>query len=373
MPSVYSLRDAELRVEAERPILQHMDWTAPARSISVIFGAGGAGKTSLLRALAGVRGPPVTPRGAWIYQGRDLFAAEQPQLLASGITWCAQPPRDWPRAQGQWGPGLRHALGRSDASVLLLDEPNAWVDEREYPRLIAEIRGRARESTIVMSTHNIEFGRSCADRACLLGGGRILAADTADAFFASPLPQVRHFLRSGSLHAGAVEPAAPPSLRWVLDRQLGGMARPGLTRPLDEDLEYLQAREVTVLVTLTEDPLDRETRARLADHGISELLHFPIRDMGVPSMAMAATFAWRIARKLAAGRVVVVHCRGGLGRTGLVLALVLMTQGQPASAALEFVRSIQPLYVQTERQEAFIHAMEPYLGGDGTVEEEHHA
>lgn len=369
MDLVYSLRNASLCVEDGRFVLQRMDWSAPARSISVVFGAGGAGKTSFLRALAGVRGPPIVPRGSWSFRGQDFFGPERKRALDRRVAWCAQPPRGWPRERGHWGPGLRGALTRDEADVVLLDEPSAWVHEDEHPRLIEEILRCGRRSTLVISTHNVEFGRNCADHACLLGGGRIIAASEASAFFSSPSPLVRHLLRSGSFRMGAAGPLAPVSLRWVLDRHLGGMAKPGLTRPLEDDLAYLQAREVTVLVTLTEDPLDEETRAQLMSHGVRELLHVPIRDMGVPSLAAAARITWRISQMLAEGHVVVVHCRGGLGRTGLVLALVLVAQGQPAGAAIEFVRSMQPLYIQTGEQLAFIHEMEPALTGQRIAED----
>lgn len=368
MDTIYSLRDAGLYVDG-RFILQDMSWDVPAQSVSVVFGAGGAGKTSLLRALTGLRGPPVVPSGAWSYLGRDLFEAGRSLLLLPKVAWCAQPPRGWQRTPGgDWGPGLRRALGGKESHVLLLDEPNAWVDESGCARLIETIRARAVDATIVVSTHDIEFGRSCGDRACLLGEGRILAAGDASTFFSSSSPSIRHFLRSGSFQAGAAGPPAPPSLHWVLDRQLAGMAQPGLIRPLEDDLAYMQARGVTALVTLTEEPLADEARKRLLSHGVQTLLHSPIRDMGVPSVARAAMLSRELARLLADGQVVVVHCRGGVGRTGVVLALVLMTQGLPASAAIEFVRSIQPRYIQTDGQEAFVRLMESWLLDDRAQE-----
>ncbi len=355
---VYELEEAGLRVE-DQVILDSLKWTIPASAVSVVFGAGGAGKTSLLRALAGVRGPPVVPFGSWHHRQKPLFGPERSAPLVQGVAWSAQPPRDWRRERGRWGPGLRRALAQQDASVLLLDEPNAWVHYDDYPELIAEIRKRAAGTAVVVSTHHVGFGEACADHACLLGGNRILVAGDAASFFGSRSPYIRHLLRSGSVWPGAV-PEAPPSFRWVLDERLGGMAQPGLTGPVRDDLKYLAAYEVSTLVTLTEKPLDVEP-VLLAEHGISRVIHFPIRDMGVPSMGEAAALTWRLTRALEAGEVVVLHCRGGLGRTGLMLALLLLARGHSAREAVEQLRAIQSLYIQTEGQLSFVRAMERYI------------
>lgn len=120
--------------------------------------------------------------------------------------------------------------------ALLLDEPNAWVAEQDYPRLIDEIRERASRSAVVLSTHNLAFGKACADYACLLGEGGILASADTKSFFSSDSPYVRHLLRIGSVWPGAVM-IPPPGFQWVTEGRLGGMPQPGLTRPVESDLD----------------------------------------------------------------------------------------------------------------------------------------
>ena len=54
------------------------------------------------------------------------------------------------------------------------------------------------------------------------------------------------------------------------------------------------------------------------------------------------------------GQTVVVHCKGGLGRSGLVVASGLTTLGYSAEASLAIVRQTRPGSVETQKQEAFV-------------------
>jgi len=49
-----------------------------------------------------------------------------------------------------------------------------------------------------------------------------------------------------------------------------------------------------------------------------------------------------------------VHCRGGVGRSGLVAAAVATTYGDDADAAIARVRQAQPLALETREQEAYV-------------------
>lgn len=54
---------------------------------------------------------------------------------------------------------------------------------------------------------------------------------------------------------------------------------------------------------------------------------FPIRDFSVPDAAALTVLVRELAGELASGRHVVVHCRGGVGRSSLVAAAVLVHEG----------------------------------------------
>lgn len=86
-------------------------------------------------------------------------------------------------------------------------------------------------------------------------------------------------------------------------------------------------------------------------------LHAPIPDVSVPGPAFRAawrTIGPRLLDDLKEGRSVVVHCRGGLGRAGMVAAMLLVMMGEDAPIAVERVRSVRPGAIETREQEAYV-------------------
>ena len=136
----------------------------------------------------------------------------------------------------------------------------------------------------------------------------------------------------------------------------------GWARDLDADLERLRHHHgADVLVSLIEDHeydllAIPDLRARARDVGL-EVRHFPIADESVPPAWQDDAFAALVAgirRALDDGRRVVVHCRGGVGRSGLVAAAVATTYGDDADAAIARVRRAQRFAVETDEQEAYV-------------------
>ena len=136
----------------------------------------------------------------------------------------------------------------------------------------------------------------------------------------------------------------------------------GWARDLDADLDLLRhLHRADILVSLVEDhEYDLlgipDLRSRARDAGL-EVCHFPIADDSVPPPWRDDDFASLVAgirRALDDGRRVVVHCRGGVGRSGLVAAAVATTYGDDTEAAIARVRMAQPQAVETREQEAYV-------------------
>lgn len=135
----------------------------------------------------------------------------------------------------------------------------------------------------------------------------------------------------------------------------------GWARDLETDLAAIREWGASSLVTLMEPHElihlyvpDLGTRAKalgLAWH------HLPIRDGDIPDDIFEKQWQFtgpRLRQRLLAGEGVVIHCRGGLGRTGLVAARLLIELGERPGGALRRVREARPGAVETLAQERYV-------------------
>jgi len=143
-----------------------------------------------------------------------------------------------------------------------------------------------------------------------------------------------------------------------------GRHEPGQTpRDLDDDLNQLVDAGASIVVSLTEsEELERlgvlanAISAACARRNV-EWLHLPIRDMGVPDDRF--TKRWQhtgpaLHRCLDAGETVVLHCRGGLGRSGTIAAQLLIERGAAPVAAKAIVRAARPGAIETCPQSSYL-------------------
>ncbi|KQP00285.1 ADP-ribosylglycohydrolase family protein [Methylobacterium sp. Leaf91] len=133
-------------------------------------------------------------------------------------------------------------------------------------------------------------------------------------------------------------------------------------RNLAKDLNAVAVWGASAVVTLMPaDELDiyriagigQEVRARFM-----EWHHLPIRDGDVPDAAFEREWPGHSARLralVAAGNRVLVHCRGGLGRAGMVAARLLVEMGADHEIAIAAVRQARdPRAIETRAQEAWV-------------------
>lgn len=167
--------------------------------------------------------------------------------------------------------------------------------------------------------------------------------------------------------------------------RLGLTIAPGTTHEPGEPIgRNLVARDVArlagtygvrALVTLQEEAEigalpGGDPRAEAVRQGLSSLW-LPIVDCAAPrGVGDATPLVERVVELLTAGEVVVVHCLGGLGRSGLLAACVLVRLGvAPAEAmaeAMARVRAARPGAIQTRVQEQFIEGFAARQAAAGT-------
>lgn len=135
--------------------------------------------------------------------------------------------------------------------------------------------------------------------------------------------------------------AAPFVVAWSAPGRLGIMPHPAGGQWLTDDLTALRVGGVDTLVCA----LSEEERQRLdlirqpaVAHQIGlAYIGFPIPDFGVPDPVELRHLAARLADEVRDGRFVVVHCFGGIGRSGVIAGATLIRLGATAEQAMELI------------------------------------
>jgi ABC-type polar amino acid transport system ATPase subunit len=219
--NVLDVDSLEVR-RGERAIVSGISFSASRGEVIALMGASGAGKTTILRAIAGldpiaagavvVDGLTLKPgrleggqamrdlhrRVGMVFQFHHLFEhmtahrnvwlapvhvmrvsradaeARAHELLVSlgvGARSAAMP------HELSGGEAQRVAIARAlavEPPLLLMDEPTASLDPARRGELAATLRQLAAQGrTIVVATHDAEFARACAHRVLTIEDGRI--------------------------------------------------------------------------------------------------------------------------------------------------------------------------------------------------------
>ncbi|MDD2925640.1 dual specificity protein phosphatase family protein [Rhodoferax sp.] len=88
----------------------------------------------------------------------------------------------------------------ANPAMLMIDEPTYGLTSREATELLDWLKLLGKPVKLLVTLHNQQQARYLANTIGLLGGGRILAHQTAEQFFSHPANEwVEQFIRSGSL------------------------------------------------------------------------------------------------------------------------------------------------------------------------------
>jgi protein-tyrosine phosphatase len=144
-----------------------------------------------------------------------------------------------------------------------------------------------------------------------------------------------------------------PEVFWIPGPWRGRLAivaRPRGGDWLQDEVSRWRQESIDVIVSLLEDEeaaqfnlLDEGRAAK--DNGI-RFISFPIPDRAAPSSTPdAVSLIAKMADALEQGKNVAVHCRQGVGRSGLIAAGVLMGSGVAAEQAFQAVSAARGLEV----------------------------
>ena len=133
-------------------------------------------------------------------------------------------------------------------------------------------------------------------------------------------------------------------------------------RDLGADLQVIRAWGATTVVTLIEDHEFRMLSIESLADEVRALgmnwLHMPIVDVNISDRRFEDAWVTEgpmLHGRLDAGEKILIHCRGGLGRAGLVAGRILVERGCSPAKAIAQIRSVRPHAIQTSEQEQYVH------------------
>ena len=141
-------------------------------------------------------------------------------------------------------------------------------------------------------------------------------------------------------------PSRPAPITWLIENHLAACVHPRI----ETNFQTLAQMGVGVVVNLHEEAHDPVMLGRV---GLTEV-HLPVPDFTAPTQRQLEHGVATIEQARAAHTKVAVHCAGGLGRTGTLLACYLVKQGLSPADAIARVREARPGSVETAEQEAAV-------------------
>lgn len=299
-----------------------------ARGPTVLFGPSGAGKTTILRAIAGLQKPA---RGRIEIGGRVLFSSDReidvpvhrrrigyvfqdgrlfPHLRVRGNLlfgrWLRGRPGSlqdfdtvvallgldalldrWPRSLSG-GERQRAAIGRallSDPDILLLDEPLAGLDDERKAEVLPYIERLCRTALLplIYVTHSMTELLRIADDAIVVSQGRVVAAGAVDDVFPEAglsLAQELDAPDTASLLRGEIRRHDDGEGLSVLATALGELRVARLSGPVGTPVRvYVPARDIVIathkpsgISALNILPVRIESLSPVGAHGMLAIL-----------------------------------------------------------------------------------------------------
>ncbi len=134
-------------------------------------------------------------------------------------------------------------------------------------------------------------------------------------------------------------------LWWVLPNKVSGMPQPQV-----DDLSPLYNAGIRAIVSLLED------RTGLDEYESNNFksIWIPVADDGAPTSEQISELVEFIDSQLSQNYPVAIHCKGGKGRTGTMLAAYLIAKGATYEGAMSQIEKAQPNAIKKEFQINFL-------------------
>lgn len=140
-----------------------------------------------------------------------------------------------------------------------------------------------------------------------------------------------------------------PKLYWIKGPWPGKLAisaRPRGGDWLEDEISGWRTAGVDAVLSLLTPRENRDLQldaeSSLAQARSLRFLSLPVEDRGVPpSWDDAASIVEKVREMLRQGRNVAVHCRQGIGRSGMIAAAVLVRHGTSPDDALKLISDVR--------------------------------
>ena len=304
----------------------------------------------------------------------------------------------------------------SNPMILMLDEPTAGLTDDEAILVHDLIIKISKTVPIVIVSHHIQRSKELANRVVLLANGCVQEENNTETFFNDPKNELtKQYLKTGScaeisahdldnleleqenfdlknitnlknnkfnqnkynfppinqctaskisylnhnLEAKS-QSRGPKGFVWLIRGRLAGTPCPGIVGETMLDLGYLKDVGITELISLTEEMFN-PLKAKVLGIDVS---HFPIIDMSVPSLKDAEWFCQNLDQKITEQKIIAIHCKAGLGRTGTMLAAYYLWKAPTettAQQAIDYIRSLNHQMIQSQQQINFLYSFSEYI------------
>jgi len=139
------------------------------------------------------------------------------------------------------------------------------------------------------------------------------------------------------------------------------------SRDLETDLKIIVENKVDIVASII-------THTELKQMALLSTFYEKIKNLGIESIEYSIHDKWlpnsvdnfikvvyRIVDYLKQDKTVLVHCNGGRGRTGLIVAACIMIIGYTSEQAIQMVRQARSGMLRNPAQEVFLHAFQSKL------------